>query len=61
MDKRVITINIEKNITQDEIKEIRKQFKESEYYKDYILNIIVSGEEDIKDNLKDFLLSKIKS
>ena len=61
MDKRIITINIEKNITQDEIKAIRKQFKESEYYKDYILNIIVSGEEDIKDNLKDFLLSKIKS
>ena len=61
MDKRIITINIEKNITQDEIKEIRKQFKESEYYKDYTLNIIVSGEEDIKDNLKDFLLSKIKS
>ena len=61
MNKRIITINIEKNITQDEIKEIRKQFKESEYYKDYTLNIIVSGEEDIKDNLKDFLLSKIKS
>lgn len=61
MDKRIITINIEKNITQDEIKEIRKQFKESEYYKDYTLNIIISGEEDIKDNLKDFLLSKIKS
>jgi hypothetical protein len=59
MDKRIITINIEKDITQEEIKEIRKQFKESEYYKDYQLNIIVSGHEDIKENLKDFLLFKI--
>lgn len=59
MDKRIITISIEKDITQEEIKEIRKQFKENEYYKDYQLNIIVSGHEDIKENLKDFLLSKI--
>ena len=61
MDKKIITISIEKDITQDEIKEIRKQFKESEYYKDYRLNIIISGNEDIKDNLKNLLLSKIQS
>jgi hypothetical protein len=59
MDKRIITIGVDKHTTQEEIKEIRTQFKESELYKDYRLNIVVSGSEDIKDNLKDFLLSKL--
>ena len=61
MDKRIITIGVGNDTTQEEIKEIRKQFKESEYYKDYRLVIIVSGKDDIKNNLKDLLLSKIQS
>lgn len=59
MEKRTITISVDQHTTQEEIKKIRTQFKESELYKDYRLNIIVSGSEDMKDNLKDFLLSKI--
>ena len=61
MDKRIITISIAKDITTDEIKAIRQAFKESEFYKDYRLNIIVSGSEDIKENIKDVLLEKLKS
>jgi hypothetical protein len=58
MDKRIITIGVDQNTTQEEIKKIRTQFKESGLYKDYQLNIIVSGGEDIKENLKDFIKAR---
>lgn len=61
MDKGIITISIEKDITQEEIDKIRKKFKESEFYKDYKLNIIVSGNDDIKKNLSAFLAARLKS
>ena len=43
MDKGTITISVNKNITKEEINEIREIFKNSEQYNDYKLNIIVSG------------------
>lgn len=61
MDKKIITIGVAKNTTQDEIKNIRQNFKNSELYKDHKLNIIVSGNEDIQQNLAFLLLDKIKS
>lgn len=61
MNKGTITISVEKNITQEEINEIREIFKSNEYYKDYKLNIIVSGNEDMKASLGDFLKARLNS
>ena len=61
MDKRIITIYVDNNTTQNEIADIRNEFKKSEYYTNYHLNIIVSGNSDIKKTLEKFLLSTIKS
>ena len=61
MDKRTITIYVDNNTTPNEIKDIRNEFKKNEYYKNYQLNIIISGNNDMKTVLKQFLLSLIKS
>ena len=61
MDKRTITIYVDNNTTQNEIKNIRNKFKQSEYYQNYRLNIIVSGNQEIRTVLEQFLLSIIKS
>ena len=61
MDKRTITISVDKGTTQEEINEIRRRFKESKYYTGYRLNIIISGNDDMKDNLSAFLISRLKS
>ena len=60
MDKRIITICVDNNTTQEQIKEIRTEFKNNGYHKDFILNILISGQVDMKDNIKEFLLSSIK-
>lgn len=56
MDKGIITIGVDKNTTQDEIKEIRNQFKDQNYK----LNILVSGEEEMKLSLGSFLAERLK-
>ena len=61
MDKRTITIYVNNNTTQNEIKDIRNEFKKNEHYANYRLNIVVSGNNDMKTVLKEFLLSLIKS
>ena len=61
MDKRTITIYVDNNTTQNEIKNIRNKFKQSEYYQNYRLNIIVSGNQEMRTVLEQFLLSIIKS
>lgn len=60
MDKGTITISLPNNATEEEIKEIRTQFKEDNKYKHYRLNIIISGPNDFKQNLKDFLKGSLK-
>lgn len=50
-----ITISVPNNTTKEEIKEIRKQFLNNSIYKDYKLNILISGNNDIKKILKDFI------
>ena len=60
MEKGNITISVPNNITADNLKEIRQQFKntpESQYYR---LNIIISGNKELKFVIKDVLLSQIK-
>ena len=51
MHKGIVTIFVDKNTSRDEIKNIRKEFKSDEY----VLNIIVSGNNDFKNDLKNFL------
>ena len=53
----IITISVNKDITQEEINEIRRIFKQDEQSVDYKLNIIVSGSGKFKENLKDFIKS----
>jgi hypothetical protein len=60
MSKGTITISVPNDTTHEEIKQIRNEYKQSEYYKDYKLNIIISGEDDIKKALSRFLAERIK-
>lgn len=61
MKKGSITISVPSTITQEEIKEIRTQFKQSEQYNDYKLNILISGNEDLKENLKNLLKTMLNA
>ena len=61
MDKQIVTISVGKNITTEEINEIRKIFKQNEKHKNCILNIIVSGNDDFKENIKNFIKAGINS
>ena len=58
MKKESITIGIDKDTTQEEIKEIRKQFKNNPKYKEYKLNIIISGHNNFQQNLTEFLKTR---
>lgn len=58
MNKGYITISVPNNTTKEEIEEIRKQFKENKYNQEYRLNILISGTEDMKDVLKEVLISE---
>ena len=55
-----ITISVPNNITTEELKNIRQEFKNSELSKDYRLNIIISGCADPISNLGAFLASYTK-
>lgn len=61
MKKGSITISVPSTTTQEEIKEIREQFKQSEQYENYKLNILISGNEDLKENLKNFLKTMLNA
>lgn len=56
-NKGIVTITVNKDITQEEINEIRSVFKQDEQYKDYKLNIIVSGSKNFKQTLKEFIIA----
>lgn len=53
MEKGIISIFVHNDITKEEVREIRKQYNSKEYK----LNIFVSGNDDLKINLKNFLKS----
>lgn len=57
MKKQSITISVPNNITQDDIKEIRNIFKE-QYGRECKLNILVSGNQDMKNVLKNIITTK---
>lgn len=52
MHKGIISLFVDKNTTKEELKRIRDKFKSNEY----VLNIIVSGSDDFKNDLKNFLI-----
>ena len=58
MKKGIITICVDKNTTKEEIQEIRQRFKNSEKYKEYRLNIIISGNNNFQQNLTEFLKAR---
>ena len=58
MDKGTITISVD---TTEEANKIREEFKNSKYYKDYKLNILICGNEDMKKNLSNFLSARLKA
>lgn len=60
MKKTFITISVPNNITKEEIKEIRQLFQNDELSKSYKLNILISGEEEMKSVLSDFLLERLR-
>lgn len=57
MKKQSITISVPNNITQDEIKEIRQLFNER-HGSEYKLNILISGNQDMKTVLKNIIITK---
>ena len=59
MDKQTITISVNKDITKEEINEIRKLFKQNEKYKNYTLNIIICGNDNFKQNVENFIKAGI--
>ena len=55
MDKRTITISMPKNSTQEEIMAIRNKYKDL-----YKVNIIISGNNNPKDIIKNFLKARLE-
>ena len=60
MEKGSITISVPNNITVEDLKKIRQQFKTTPESKTYRLNILVSGNKELKLVIKDILLSQIE-
>lgn len=61
MEKGSITISVGCDTTNEEIKELRDLFKQSEEYKNYRLNVIKCGNNNFKEDLKNFIKAGIKS
>lgn len=57
MKKQSITISVPSNITQNELKEIRQIFSQ-QYGAEYKLNILISGDQDMKTVLKNIITAK---
>jgi protein involved in ribonucleotide reduction len=59
-ERTYITITVANNTTKEEMNEIRQLLKKDNKYKDYTLNIIVSGNENFQNNLYNFIKAGIK-
>ena len=57
MKKQSITISVPNNITQNDLKEIRQMFNQ-QYGLEYKLNILISGDQDMKTVLKNIITAK---
>ena len=56
MDKGIITISVPKGTTQEEIASIRNKCNDK-----YIVNIIISGNNDPKEIIKNFLKARLET
>lgn len=56
MDKGIITISVPKGTTQEGITAIRNKYKDK-----YIVNIVISGNNDPKDIIKNFLKARLET
>ena len=61
MEKGSITISVGDDTTDEEIQELRDLFKQNDEYKNYVLNIIKCGNNNFKEDLKNFIKAGIKS
>lgn len=59
MTKGYITISVPVGTTREEILEIREQFKKNSLSKEYKLNILISGNSDMKSILTNFIRDKL--
>ena len=59
MTKGYITISVPVGTTREEILEIREQFKKDPLSKEYKLNILISGNSDMKSILTNFIRDKL--
>ena len=59
MAKGSITISVPSTTTQEEIRIIREQFNNNEVTKGYRLNIIISGAEELQENLLNFIKAMV--
>lgn len=55
MKKECITICVDNKTTQDELKEIRQLCESDQQYKNYSINIVISGQSDFKQDLYNFI------
>lgn len=59
MTKGYITISVPVGTTREEILEIREQFKKDSLSEEYKLNILISGNSDMKSILTNFIRDKL--
>ena len=59
MAKGYITISVPVGTTREEILEIREQFKKDSLSEEYKLNILISGNSDMKSILTNFIRDKL--
>ena len=58
-DKTIITVSVSYNTSQSEINNIRQEYKRK--YGDCIVNVLISGQENFKENLYNFIKTRINS
>ena len=58
-DKTKITVSVPFGTPQDEINHIRRKYKEK--YMDCVVNILISGGENFKENLYNFIKTRMNS
>lgn len=55
MNKHTLCISVPKGTTQDEINNVRNRYKDK-----YKVNIVISGENDPKDIIKNFIRARLE-
>jgi hypothetical protein len=58
MKKESITICVDNKTTQEELKEIRQLCQSDQQYQNYKINILISGQDDFKQNLYQFIKAR---